>query len=81
MDLLKEVLKIYSPPHGEGELAKFLHNYLKNYIADVWIDEVGNVVAVKGSGSPVVWLHAHMDTVPGPLPVRVEGDVVWGRGP
>ncbi|MEM0370136.1 MAG: M20/M25/M40 family metallo-hydrolase [Pyrobaculum sp.] len=80
MDLLKEVLKIYSPPHGEGELAKFLHNYLKNYIADVWIDEVGNVVAVKGSGSPVVWLHAHMDTVPGPLPVRVEGDVVWGRG-
>jgi len=27
-----------------------------------------------------VWLHAHMDTVPGPLPVKREGGVVWGRG-
>jgi len=83
MDLgsvLVEVLKIYSPPHGEAELAKRLHSLLRSYVADVWIDEAGNVVAVKGGGAPVVWLHAHIDTVPGPLPVRREGDVVWGRG-
>ncbi|MGC9131540.1 MAG: M20/M25/M40 family metallo-hydrolase [Pyrobaculum sp.] len=78
--LLVDVLKIYSPPHGEAELARYLHAYLKRHVADVWIDEAGNVVAVKGGGSPVVWLHAHMDTVPGPLPVRVENGVVWGRG-
>lgn len=80
MDLLREVLNIYSPPHGEGELAKFLHSYLKKHVADVWIDEAGNVIAVKGSGGPVVWLHAHMDTVPGPLPVRSDGYLIWGRG-
>lgn len=78
--LLVDVLNIYSPSHGEGELAKYLHSFLKRYVPDVWIDEAGNVVAVKGGGSPVVWLHAHMDTVPGPLPVRSEGGVVWGRG-
>ncbi len=78
--VLTEVLKIYSPPHGEAELARWLHGFLRSYVADVWIDEAGNVVAVKGGGAPVVWLHAHMDTVPGPLPVRREGDVVWGRG-
>ncbi|ABL88554.1 acetylornithine deacetylase / N2-acetyl-L-lysine deacetylase [Pyrobaculum islandicum DSM 4184] len=78
--LLEEVLKIYSPPHGEGELARWLQRYLRQYVPDVWIDEAGNVIAVKGRGEPVVWLHAHMDTVPGPLPVRREGDVLWGRG-
>ncbi|ACB40776.1 M20/M25/M40 family metallo-hydrolase [Pyrobaculum neutrophilum] len=77
---LEEVLKIYSPPHGEGELAKWLLRYLRDHVSDVWIDEAGNVVAVRGRGEPVVWLHAHMDTVPGPLPVRREGDVLWGRG-
>lgn len=77
---MEELLKIYSPPHGEGEMAKFLHSFLRQYVADVWIDEAGNVVAVKGRGEPVVWLHAHMDTVPGPLPVRREGSVLWGRG-
>jgi LysW-gamma-L-lysine carboxypeptidase len=78
--VLMEVLKIYSPPHGEAELAKWLHAFLKNHVDDVWIDEAGNVLAVKGRGAPVVWLHAHMDTVPGPLPVRYENGVVWGRG-
>jgi LysW-gamma-L-lysine carboxypeptidase len=78
--VLMEALKIYSPPHGEAELAKWLYAFLKSRLDDVWIDEAGNVLAVKGRGAPVVWLHAHMDTVPGPLPVRYENGVVWGRG-
>lgn len=48
--VLMEVLKIYSPPHGEAELAKWLHAYLKNHVDDVWIDDAGNVLAVKGRG-------------------------------
>ncbi len=78
--LLESLLSIYSPPHGEGELARWLYRYLRERTPDVWIDDVGNVIAVRGSGAPVVWLHAHMDTVPGPLPVKREGDVLWGRG-
>jgi LysW-gamma-L-lysine carboxypeptidase len=27
----------------------------------------------------VVWLHAHMDALPGLLSVRYENGVVWGR--
>lgn len=78
--VLEDLLKIYSPPHGEGEAASYLYKFIRQHVADVWIDEAGNVVAVKGGGAPVTWLHAHMDTVPGPLPVRREGDVLWGRG-
>jgi N2-acetyl-L-lysine deacetylase (EC 3.5.1.-) len=79
--VLMEALKIYSPPHGEAELAKWLQAFLKNHVDDVWIDEAGNVLAVKGRGAPVVWLHAHMDTVPGPLPVRYETASCGGAAP
>lgn len=79
-ELLVRALSIYSPSHEEEELAKFLLNVVKEHADDAWIDGAGNVVAVKGKGAPVVWLHAHMDTVVGRLEVRDEGDVVRGRG-
>lgn len=78
--LLLRALSIYSPSHGEGELAKFLLSIARDYADDAWIDSAGNVIAVRGRGQPVIWLHAHMDTVAGPLEVRDEGDVVRGRG-
>ncbi len=79
-ELLVRALSLYSPSHGEGELARFLLGVVKQHADDAWIDGAGNVVAVRGKGAPVVWLHAHMDTVVGPLEVRDEGEVVKGRG-
>ncbi|MGC8582826.1 MAG: M20/M25/M40 family metallo-hydrolase [Thermoproteus sp.] len=78
--LLLRVLSIYSPSHGEAELARFLLGVVREIADEAWIDGAGNVVAVRGKGAPVTWLHAHMDTVVGPLEVRDEGDVVRGRG-
>ena len=39
-----------------------------------------NIVATKGSGSPKILLCGHMDTVPGKIKVRKEGDYLYGRG-
>jgi len=47
---------------------------------NIHIDEVGNLIATKGSGSPKILLCGHMDTVPGKIKVRKEGDVLYGRG-
>ena len=47
---------------------------------DIQIDEVGNVIAKKGSGSPTIMLCGHMDVVPGKVKVRREGDSLYGRG-
>jgi len=47
---------------------------------NIQIDEVGNLIATKGSGSPKVLLCGHMDTVPGKIKVRKEGDTLYGRG-
>ena len=47
---------------------------------NIRIDEVGNLIAIKGSGSPRILLCGHMDTVPGKIKVRREGDLLYGRG-
>jgi LysW-gamma-L-lysine carboxypeptidase len=78
--LLINALKVYSPSHKEEELAKFLYGVVKEFSDEAWIDEAGNVIAKRGKGEPVIWLHAHMDTVVGALEVKEEGGVVWGRG-
>ncbi len=44
------------------------------------IDNAGNAVGRIGSGERQVVLLGHIDTVPGHIPVRIEDNVLWGRG-
>lgn len=81
IELLKNTLDIYTPSRSESQLA----NYLKDICMDLGfeqanIDSVGNMVAVRGNGDPIILLCGHMDTVPGIVPVRHEGDYMYGRG-
>ena len=81
IELLRNTLDIYTPSRSESQLA----NYLKNICMDLGfeqanIDSVGNMVAVRGNGDPIILLCGHMDTVPGIVPVRHEGDYMYGRG-
>ena len=78
--LLMEALSIYSPTGAEHYFAEFLRELLIMNGFDAKIDDVGNVIAVRGEGGPVLWLHAHMDTVPGFIDVKREGDKIIGRG-
>jgi len=47
-----------------------------------FVDEAGNAVGELGptDAATVVVLLGHIDTVPGKIPVRIEGDVLHGRG-
>lgn len=56
--------------------------YIQEYIdkPDARVDEVGNAVGVKGTGRREILLLGHIDTFPGDLPVRREGDQLYGRG-
>ncbi len=79
--LLQDSLEIYSPSRSESKLA----NFLKDVCMDLGfeqanIDSVGNIIAIKGTGDPVILLCGHMDTVPGIVPVRLDGDYMYGRG-
>ena len=82
IELLNRSLKEYTPSRAEGSLA----NLIKDKSIDELgfektnIDNVGNVIATKGSGRPVIMLCGHMDTVPGRIPVRIENGYLYGRG-
>lgn len=82
IELLNKSLKEYTPSRAEASLA----NLIKDKSIDELgfektnIDNVGNVIATKGSGRPVIMLCGHMDTVPGRIPVRMENGYLYGRG-
>ncbi len=78
---LEKALKIYTPSLREKGLAEFLADKCDDLgFNDIHTDEVGNIIATKGSGSPRILLCGHMDTVPGRIRVRKEGDFLFGRG-
>ena len=56
---------------------------------DVWIDGLGNIIGIIGSGKRVIAFDAHIDTVYGgdetqwnsnPFEPKIENGKIWGRG-
>jgi LysW-gamma-L-lysine carboxypeptidase len=80
IELLEEMVSIPSPSTQERELGQWLVTRLRGMGFSAKRDEVGNVVAFWGSGPREVLLLGHMDTVPGFIPVRREGQRLVGRG-
>lgn len=85
--LLTGMLERYSPSGQERELAEWLRGQLDGSGLRLEVDGVGNFIAeLPASGmdgepasAPIVLL-GHMDTVKGFIPVRREGDLLYGRG-
>ncbi|MFC1506297.1 M20/M25/M40 family metallo-hydrolase [Thermoproteota archaeon] len=80
VDLLTEMLRLYSPSGEEANIAEYLAGELRKHKFEVSVDKVGNVIGTRGSGSPTLLLCGHMDTVPGEIEVKLEGDHLFGRG-
>jgi LysW-gamma-L-lysine carboxypeptidase len=74
------MLKIYSPSGSEQQLANFLHQDMASRGFKVRKDNVGNVIGELGREGLRILLCGHMDTIPGEIPVRLEGDQLFGRG-
>ena len=89
-DLLKDLVETPSVSGSEAECAALLREFFEAHGRAVEVDEVGNVRAPArdgpeddGTSIADVLLTSHIDTVPGEIPVRIEGDeepVLWGRG-
>ena len=78
---LERALKLYTPSLHEKSLADFLATVCEDLgFRGIHTDDVGNIIATKGSGSPKILLCGHMDTVPGRIKVRKEDDYLFGRG-
>jgi LysW-gamma-L-lysine carboxypeptidase len=71
----------YSPSGSERGAVQWLVERMKSLGYDeAHIDEAGNAVGLMGKGSKQVVLLGHIDTVPGEISVRVEDNILYGRG-
>jgi putative aminopeptidase FrvX len=62
-DTLKNLVEADSISGYEENMQLLMKKELKKHVDSVKVDKVGNVIARKGKGSPVVMLAAHMDEI------------------
>ncbi|MCS6910962.1 MAG: [LysW]-lysine hydrolase [Anaerolineales bacterium] len=82
LQLLEDLLKIYSPTGQEAEAVNYLVMQMRAGGLEARVDEVGNAVGEAGpaEATRTVMLLGHIDTVPGFIPVTRDGDRLNGRG-
>ncbi len=78
--LLTQLISIPSPSKHEAEASAYLANWMNEHGLTAYVDEAGSAVGVKGDGPREILLLGHIDTFPGEVPVRREGDLLYGRG-
>ncbi|HEV8360505.1 MAG TPA: M20/M25/M40 family metallo-hydrolase, partial [Candidatus Thermoplasmatota archaeon] len=79
--LLHDLVSISSPTGATRKCAEWLASAMRaRGFREGFVDEAGNAVGVIGQGRREVLLVGHLDTVEGEIPVRLEGNVLHGRG-
>ncbi|MEK7864153.1 MAG: M20/M25/M40 family metallo-hydrolase, partial [Chloroflexota bacterium] len=64
----------------EGEAVEWLVARMAERGFRATVDDAGNAVGEIGTGPVHVVLLGHIDTVPGEISVRIDGDELVGRG-
>jgi LysW-gamma-L-lysine carboxypeptidase len=78
--LVRGLVEIPSVSRREGDAVEWLIARMAERGFRASVDDAGNAVGEIGEGTVHVVLLGHIDTVPGEIPVRIEGDELVGRG-
>jgi LysW-gamma-L-lysine carboxypeptidase len=78
--LLRGLVEIPSVSRREGDAVEWLVARMGERGFRATVDDAGNAVGEIGDGPVHVVLLGHIDTVPGEIAVRIEGDELVGRG-
>ncbi|MBN1874486.1 MAG: [LysW]-lysine hydrolase [Anaerolineae bacterium] len=78
--LLTGLVEQYSPSREEHPAVTYLITQMQNLGFHAYIDGAGNAIGELGNGTRTLLLLGHIDTVPGYIPVRREGNLLYGRG-
>lgn len=62
-ELVKKLVNIYSPSGDENEIREFIKDEIKNFVDEVEIDSLGNLIARKKGKGKKIMLAAHMDQI------------------
>lgn len=83
VDLVQGLVAIPSLSRHEAAASTWLVDRMRAHGFDrAFVDDAGNAVGELGeaSASRTIVLLGHIDTVPGNIPVRIEGNLLYGRG-
>jgi LysW-gamma-L-lysine carboxypeptidase len=83
IELVRGLVAIPSLSRHEQAASAWLAGQMRAAGYDrAFVDDAGNAVGELGdpSASRTIVLLGHIDTVPGNIPVRIEGDLLYGRG-
>lgn len=80
VELLTRAVATSSVSGEEAAVAGLLVEAMASVGMEAHVDAAGNAVGVVGSGPVEVMFLGHIDTVPGTIPVRRDGDRLYGRG-
>src|SRR5690554_939084 len=62
-ELLKKLTQAYGPSGGEEIVRDIIRNEIKDYVDEIKVDTLGNLIAVKKGCGIKVMLAAHMDQI------------------
>ena len=61
--LLKELVGIYGPASNEKPIREYIENEIKDYVDEIEVDSLGNLIARKKGNGKKVMISAHMDQI------------------
>lgn len=75
------LIQHYSPTGHESEAVRWMIQHMRALgYTNAFEDKAGNAIGRMGNGQRQIVLLGHIDTVPGEIQIRVEGDNLYGRG-
>lgn len=72
MDLLEKLISTFGVSGNEEAVRELIKEEIKNYVDEVFVDKLGNLIAHKKGEKPKVMLTAHMDEI-GLISKGIEG--------
>lgn len=62
-NLLKDILKVYGPASNESKIRDFIRNEVEDYVDDIYVDTLGNLITHKKGDGKKIMIAAHMDQI------------------
>ncbi len=62
-DLVKRLLLTHSPSGNEFAIRELIKEEITNYVDEIFVDKLGNLIARKKADGPKIMLAAHMDQI------------------
>src|SRR5690554_4094709 len=62
-ELLKNIIKVFGPASNENKVRDFIMNEIEDYVDNLYVDTLGNLIAHKKGEGKKIMISSHMDQI------------------